>query len=122
MDHRADSGVRRANQRQAFFDRAYARLLEMLIGAARNAEPAVIGDIDDPARPRLFGHHLARKDDLVADQGQRRRRAGHSDWPATIAGEKTAALFGELLEAETFEEVLERKIFAERHQMSLVVK
>jgi hypothetical protein len=62
------------------------------------------------------------KDDLVADERQRERRAGHGDEPAAIAGEKPAALFGELLQAETFEEVLERQIFAERHQMHFVVE
>ena len=38
-----------------------------------------------------------------------------------IAGEKSAALLGELLQAEPFEDLLERQIFAERHEMHLVV-
>ena len=39
------------SKRQAYFDRAHARLLEMLIRSGANTEPAVIGDVDDPARP-----------------------------------------------------------------------
>ena len=44
---RGNAGVGRANQRHAVFDRADLRLLEMLIGARRVAEPGIVGDIDN---------------------------------------------------------------------------
>src|SRR6516162_6458869 len=36
------------HQRKPLFDRAYSRLLEVLIGACAGAEPAVIGQIEEP--------------------------------------------------------------------------
>jgi hypothetical protein len=50
INHRRYAGVCRTNHRQPLFDRAQARLLQVLIGAGRNAKPAVIGKVDDPAR------------------------------------------------------------------------
>ena len=38
-----------------------------------------------------------------------------------VAGEKSAALLGEILKTKPFEKVLERQIFAERHEMNFVV-
>src|SRR5258708_11016603 len=94
----------------------------MLIGTAAVAEPAVICDIDDPARALAARHHVARKNDLVADQRQRNRRAWYSDRPAPIAGKETAALLGELLKTKAPEDSFERQIFAERHEVHFVVK
>ncbi len=57
-----------ANQRQSEFDGAHPRLLEMLVGTGRDPEPAVIGEIDDPARPFAASRNVAGKDRLVADE------------------------------------------------------
>ena len=73
IDHRRDAGIGGAHQRQAFLDRAHARLLQMLIGPGAAAEPAVIGDVEQPAGPLAARHGLAGKHDLVADQRQERR-------------------------------------------------
>ncbi len=93
----------------------------MLIRSGGDAEPAVIGHIDDPARPFAGRREFAGENDLVANQRQRERSAGNGDEPVPVAGEKSAALFGQLLQAKPFEERLERQIFAERHQMHFVI-
>src|SRR6202035_5573945 len=93
-----------------------------LIGPGAVSEPAVIGDIDNPSGPLAARHRVAGKNDLVADQRQCNRRAWNSDRPAPIAGKKAAALLGELLKTETREDLFQRQIFAERHQMDFVVE
>src|ERR1700737_3867745 len=94
----------------------------MLIGTGADAEPAVIGDIDDPTRPLAALHDIARKNDLVADQRQRNRRAWYGDRPAPLSGNESAALLGELLKTQAPEHAFERQIFAERHEMDFVVE
>ena len=61
------------------------------------------------------------KDDLIADERARRRRAGDREQARAGAGAEAAAHAGELHDAETLHEVLERQILAERHEMDLVV-
>ena len=122
INDRGDAGIGGAHERQAFLDGADARLLQMLIGTGAVSEPAVIGDVDDPAGPLAARHNITRKNDLVADQRQRNRRAWYSDRPAPIAGKETAALLGELLKTEMREDPFERQIFAERHEMDFVVE
>ena len=50
IDHGGNAGICGTNQRQPLLDRAQARLLQMLIGTGGNSKPAVIGQVDDPAR------------------------------------------------------------------------
>src|ERR1700730_7025693 len=94
----------------------------MLIGPGAVTEPAVVGDIDDPAGALAARNDIVRKNDLVTDQRQRDGRTWNNDWPAPVAGKEAAALFGELLKTETREDFFERQIFAERHQMDFVVE
>src|ERR1700691_695672 len=94
----------------------------MLIRTCRNTEPAVVGHVDDPARPLARRHDFACKNDLIADERQRQRSARDGDEPVAIAGEEAAALPRQLLEAEPLEKMLERQIFAERNKMHLIIE
>src|ERR1700726_862038 len=94
----------------------------MLVGPGAVSEPAIIGDVDDPAGPLAARHDVARKNDLVADQLQRNRGAWNRDRPAPIAGKETAGLLGERLKAEARADTFERQIFAEWHEMDFVVE
>src|SRR5439155_8646537 len=99
-------GIGGAHQRQTLLDRAYARLLQVLVWPGAVAEPAVIGEIDEPARPLARRHRLAGQHDLVADKRQEGGRAGHGDWLARGARNMTAAHFRELHQPEAFEKIL----------------
>ena len=68
INNRGNAGVSCANQRQAFLDGAQARLLQMLIGAGRDSEPAVIGQVNDPAGAIVARRNIAGKNRLVANQ------------------------------------------------------
>ena len=48
IECRGDPGVGGAQQRQPFLHRAHAGRLKVLAGAARIAEPGVVGDVDQP--------------------------------------------------------------------------
>ncbi len=93
----------------------------MLVRSGGDPEPAVVGHVDDPAWPFARRHDFARENDLITDQRQRNRRARNGDKPVAVAGEKSTALLGQLLQAEPFENVFERQIFAERHEVYFVV-
>ena len=90
IDHRGNAGIGRAHQRQAFAIAQHARLLEMLVGPGADAEPAVIGQIDQPARPLAARHRCAGEDRFVADQRQHLRRARHVHGAPAVAGDKSA--------------------------------
>ena len=74
IDHGGNAGVGGADHRQAFLDRAQSRLLQMLIGAGRDSEPAVVGQVDDPARHDRRVRRYCRENRLIANQRQRARR------------------------------------------------
>src|ERR1700751_2293815 len=93
----------------------------MLVRSAEIAEPAVIGDIDDPARPLLAGAQFARKDYLITDERQRTRRARHGDKAMSVPGKKPAALLGQRLQADALQEIFERQIFSEWNEVHLIV-
>src|SRR6187431_1535326 len=95
--------------------------MKMLIGAGAAAEPRIVGHVEKPARPRTAVGYLVGKDDLVADERPRRRSAGDREQARAGAGAEASAHAGELEDAETLHEVLERQILAERHEMDLVV-
>ena len=69
IDHGGNAGIGSTHHRQSLLDRAQPHLLQMLIGAGRDSEPAVIGQVDDPARAIVARGNVAGKDRLVADQG-----------------------------------------------------
>ena len=69
INDRGDAGVRGTNHRQALLDRAQPRLLQMLVGAGRDSKPAVIGQIDDPARTVFARCNVAGKDCFITNQG-----------------------------------------------------
>ena len=121
VNHGGNAGIGGAHQRQAFLDHPQPRLPEMLVGAGTDAEPAVVGEIEHPAGPVVARHRLAREDHLITDQRQHARRPRHVVAAAAIAREITAGYLGQLLQADALEQSLQRQIFAERHQMHLVV-
>src|ERR1700694_510077 len=93
----------------------------MLVGTGRDSKPAVIGQVDDPARTVVARRNAIGKDRLVTDQRQRARSIWYLHRVAARARNKSALNLGELHEAEPFHPVLERKIFAKWNQMQLVV-
>src|ERR1700729_216290 len=92
----------------------------MLLGSGPRTEPGIVGDVDNPTRPRVR-NNLSGKQDFVADQRAGLRRAGHIDRMRTIAGGEIARHAHHLGEAEAGEEVLDREIFAEGDEVELVV-
>src|SRR4051812_32467539 len=93
----------------------------MLLGTGPGAEPGIIGNIDQPARSRLRGiDNGVRENHFIADQ----RRDGWRRWRRqnmrVISGPKAGA-HRELLNADAVKKACEGHIFAERHQMELVI-
>src|SRR5262249_4615405 len=101
--------------------RAHARLLKMLVWPAADAEPAVVGDVDEPARTLAARYRLTGKDDLVADQRQDARSARYVQRAPSLARNEAADHLGQLAQAQMLEPILERQVFAKRYQMHLVV-
>src|SRR5207237_1252589 len=66
---RAAAAVCGANARQSLLDRPQPCLLQMLVGTSRDAKPAVIGQIDDPARSVVVRGNVGGKNRFVTDQG-----------------------------------------------------
>src|SRR5262249_61862361 len=93
----------------------------MLVRPGADAEPSVIGEIDQPARSFARWYRAAWEDRFVADERQHLRRARDVHRAPAVARLESADHFGELHEPDTFEQTLERQIFAERHQMHFVV-
>src|SRR6185503_4685570 len=74
IDHGRYAAVRSAHNWQALLDRAYASDQEMLHRTGIGTKPRIVGHIDQPAWTG-FARHLARKDDLVANERTDGRRA-----------------------------------------------
>src|SRR5258708_3774815 len=121
INHRGDAGVRRTNDWQALLDGAQPRLLKMLIRTCRNSEPPVICEVDDPAGPVIACCNATGKDDLIAYQRASRWCARYLHRSAQTACNESALNPGELLETKRFQRVLKWQVFAERHEMQLVV-
>src|SRR5215469_9079918 len=97
IDHGRDPSIGGARQRQTLLDRGHACLLQMLVRSAGISKPAVIGDIDDPARPLVRRLQFARKNYLITDERQRAWRARRGDKAMSVAGKKPAALLSQRL-------------------------
>ena len=121
VDHRRHAGIGGANERKTFLDGEHAGLLQMLVRPCTYAEPRVVGEVQEPARPFSRGHCLTGKDRLVADQRQHLRRAGHRHPPPPLARDEPTRHLGELHQPEAFEERLKRQVFAEGHKVQLIV-
>src|SRR5262249_41827765 len=144
IDDRGNSAIGRPYQRKPLFDRAYSRLLKMLIGACAGAEPSIIGQVEEPTGPFHAPGH-GRPGEVTADVaagpapalGARWRVPGENDFVADqrqkiwcswrrliaplVAGDESAANLRELLQTEALEQLLKRQVFAEWHEMDLVV-
>ena len=83
-------------------------------------QPSFVTFTSQPGRSSVR-HGCAGKNRFVADQRQHLWRARHGHCAAAVAGDKPAAHLGELLQTRSLEQILQRQIFAERHQMHLVV-
>ena len=124
IDDGGNARVRRPHQRQALLDGAQAGGLEMLIGPGRVPEPAVVRDVEKPRRPCRRGHagaarhHLAGEDRLVADQRAERRQARQGEGARPGAGGMVPLPIGHRREIE---KRAQRDVFAERHEVVLVV-
>src|SRR3546814_10141932 len=81
IDHGADPGRGRPDDRQPFLDCPQPRLRQMLRRPPR-AEPGVVGGVEEEIGPVRAVDDLARKDDLVADQSGRAavREKGWKNW------------------------------------------
>src|SRR5262245_24107422 len=93
----------------------------MLIRPGTDSEPAIVRNIDHPARPLAARHRGAGKYRLVTDQRKHFWRAGNLQRTSAIAGEKAANYFGQLHQAQPLEQLLEWQILAKRNKMYLVV-
>src|SRR6185503_1934262 len=100
-------------QGQSFGDRKDARLLEMLIRPGADSEPAIVRDIDHPARPLAGRHCGTRKDRLVTDQRQHFWCAENVHRTSAITRKKTTDYFRQLHNSQPLEHTLERQVFAE---------
>ena len=65
------------NQRQPLLDGAQTRLVQMLVGSGRGAEPGVVCQVQQPARPASVARHALGKYRFIADQ--RRDRAARPE-------------------------------------------
>src|SRR5690606_10442876 len=77
VDHACDSVVGDPDKRQAFLHSPDTRLVKMLVRAGRLTEPAVVGDVDEGARPLARLDDSARKDRFIADKSAHRWQSGH---------------------------------------------
>src|SRR5262252_266993 len=144
IDHRGNSAIGRPHQRKPLFDGAYSRLLEVLVGACTGAEPSIIGQVEEPAGPFhapghgrpveitadmavepalafTARHRVAGKNDFITDQRQKIRCSWRRLIAPLVSGDESAADLGELLQTEPLEQLLKRQVFAEWHEMDLVV-
>src|SRR5579862_8723356 len=92
----------------------------MLLGSGPRTEPGIVGDVDNPARLRVW-NNFSGKQDFVADERTGLRRAGHIDRMRTISGGEVARHAHHLREAEAGEEILEGQVFAEGDEVELVI-
>src|SRR5690606_21251968 len=93
----------------------------MLPRAGRIPEPAVIGEIEKPARAAARRQDFAREDRLVADQrGEGRRPVGGKGATNWTRG-KTARQRHELAEAPALKRCGMGQVLAERDEMHLVI-
>jgi hypothetical protein len=121
VDHRRDAGIGRAHQRQAHLDGADAGLRQMLVRAGDAAEPGVVGHLQDPVGPR-GGAQMARgtppRSRSAAATVPARPVQQHRPRPGAVAGKLTRGDAG-ITRAQ--QRLGQRHVFAERHQMVLVV-
>ena len=96
----------------------------MLIGAGRDAEPGVVGEVQEPARTFGVGKGVADfggKDRLVADQRHCGRQTRRLQRAPPGAGREPARRLNELGHAGPIPKSLEWDILAEGHEVLLVV-
>ena len=117
-----EAGIGGAHQAHPLFHGAQPRMMGMLgrphcIGI----EPGVIGEVEQELGAARIAQ-IAGKDDFVANQDQGRRCVGQAHQPAArIAGRPAFGAGDELGHAQTRKDGGEGQIFAEWHQMGLVI-
>src|SRR5215207_5263761 len=93
----------------------------MLIGAAALPEPAIIGDVEQPSRPVARAGDPPGKDRFIANERGNGRRAAQRQGCRSCSWREAARNCNEPPETQGLEPILERKVFAIRHEMSLVI-
>ena len=109
------------SMRQAGFDRPQPGVVGVLGGADRAVEPLIIGDIEHELGFGRIGAEIARKDRLVADQRDEGRARPAGRQAVAIARGPAIGAGDELVDAEQLPEAGEGQVFAERHEVRLVV-
>ena len=118
VDDGRDARIGDAHQGHALLYGAQAGGGEVLVGPRRTAEPTIVREIEKPPRTLARTCHPAWKDDLVADQWAKRRQAWQAQGRRPGAGRKIGSPLGQFGEAE---KAAQRHVFAERHQVGLIV-
>src|SRR5262249_18826580 len=136
IHHCGNSAIGGPHQRKPLLDRAYARLLKVLVGACAGAEPSVIGQVEEPAGPLPTSGHgrpveiaadvavepalplaawhgVAGENDFVTDQRQKIWCSRRRLIAPLVARDESAADLRELLQTEPLEQLLKRQIFTE---------
>ena len=116
------AGIGGAQHRQAGLDGAQQRVVGVLGRADRAVEPLVVGDVEQELGLGRIGAEIARKDRLVADQrdeGRHARRASSAACRRRAPSHWCRARTG--LMPKSFQKLGERQVFAERHEVRLVV-
>ena len=120
IDYCGDSGVGGTRNRKSLFDGAHTGDQKMLVRPRPGTEPGIVGHVDQPARA-LTGCHCTGKNYFIADQGRDLGRARNCVDVRAVAGGKAALTCCQFGDPDVPEQILERHIFAERHQMEFVV-
>ena len=122
VDGRGNAVVGGTHERDPLLDGPHARLMQVLARPGCIAEPAVVGDVEQQPRPLGAGHDRAGEDRLVADERRGRGKARHVEqWAWHRADIEAATQASELLQPDRFHLRLQRQVFAERHEVGLVV-
>ena len=122
IDDCGDAGVCCPYQREPLLDGTQTRLLEVLVRAAAEPEPAVIGQVEQPARALARHSDFVREDDFIAKQRESRRRTRNLHRMPHLAGNEPAGDLRELHQTDPFEQTLKRQVLSERDEVHLVVE
>src|ERR1700679_3042779 len=97
IDDCGNTGIRGAHHGKSLFNRAQPRSQEVLVGTDRRwrTEPRIVGDVDQPARPRNTDRRRGEQN-LVADQRTGGRRARYGDRAWTVSRREIAGTVDQL--------------------------
>src|SRR5690606_28427745 len=121
IDNGGDARIRAPNKPAAGFDRAHTRELAMLQRTEGTAEPAIATHVDEQAGLRQRGDDFLAEHGLVADHDGRREAFTELQRATILPGFEIAVW--QVHQAQPApHEVRYRKVFAEWHEMALVIE